>query len=144
MQIKVFCVPMEGGEQEEAALNKFLRGNRILKVQQQFTDAGSQPSWSYSVSYLQGGKGSSRKKVDYEKVLSAAAFKRFEQYRRIRLKLSKEDRVAPFILFTDKQLAALANLEKLDLKSMQSIKGVGAAKAEKYGERFLKALKDEA
>lgn len=142
MQVKLFYVPIMGGEEAEEQLNRFLRGNRVLKIEKAFSQLAGLNGWSFCVEYLQGTVVTKKqqKKVDYKNELSPAVFKRFERYRKIRRTLAKEDAVAAFIVFTNKQLADMAKVEKLTLAAMQKISAVGPKRIEKYGARFLKAL----
>lgn len=146
MQIKVFSVPVVGGETINDDLNAFLRGNKILQVDQQLVASAEGTYWSFCIRYIEKSSGSGRteKRVrkDYKKELSPKAFERFSVLRKIRKQIAKEDNVPAFAVFTDEELAGLAQLEELSQTNMKSVRGIGDKKVEKYAERFQKALKD--
>lgn len=67
----------------------------------------------------------------------------FEQLRRLRLEIAKEEKVPPYIVFSDKTLAQMCIARPKSKEEMLAVSGVGEKKYEKYGERFLKLLCDE-
>lgn len=140
MQIKIFTVPLQGGEVASEELNRFLRGHKILQVEQQLVSEASGSSWTFCVRYINGSSvepRGSREKKDYKTELSAEAFVRFTDLRKVRKKMAEEDGVPAFAIFTDAQMSALAQLEELTVTSMQTVSGIGEKKAEKYSERML-------
>lgn len=146
MQIKIISVPVVGGEAINEELNAFLRGNKILQVDQQLADRPGGACWTFCIRYVekrawQSDKPKERK--DYKKALSKEAFDRFARYRAIRKEVAERDGVPAFAVFTDKELAGLAELEELTPAGMKTVKGIGDKKVEKYAERFIKAMKDE-
>ena len=64
----------------------------------------------------------------------------FAQLRELRLALAKEERVPPYIVFSDKTLAHMCILHPKTKEEMLQVTGVGEKKYEKYGERFLALL----
>jgi ATP-dependent DNA helicase RecQ len=69
----------------------------------------------------------------------------FETFRELRTKLSKEEGVPPYIVFSDKTLLEISNTLPSSKEEFLNISGVGEMKLEKYGEVFLelcKSLKD--
>lgn len=143
MQIKIFTVPVQGGEEANEELNRFLRGHKILQVEQQLVGNSGENCWTFCVRYITTTQTSTRErraKKDYKAELSEEAFARFTELRRVRKVLSQEDAVPAFAIFTDEQMAALAQQEELTVSSMQRVKGIGEKKAKKYGERMLALL----
>ena len=53
MQIKVSSVPVVGGEAENDELNAFLRGNKILQVEQQLVSGAEGTYWSFCIRYIE-------------------------------------------------------------------------------------------
>jgi superfamily II DNA helicase RecQ len=141
MQIKIFTIPITGGEAMEAALNAFLRGQKILQVEQQLVSQSSGSCWTFCVQYIDGASQQSERrrsiKKDYKAELSEEAFTRFVELRKVRKAIAEEDSVPAFAIFTDEHMAALAQLPELTLASMQQVKGIGEKKAAKYGERII-------
>jgi ATP-dependent DNA helicase RecQ len=64
----------------------------------------------------------------------------FEHLRALRKELSAQANVPPYIIFHDSTLHEMARLCPTDEESLLAIKGMGAAKLERYGAQFLKAI----
>ena len=60
----------------------------------------------------------------------------------LRKKLSKKLEVPPFVIFQDPSLEAMATSYPITMDELQNITGVGAGKAKRYGEEFLKLIKE--
>lgn len=60
----------------------------------------------------------------------------------LRKKLSKKLEVPPFVIFQDPSLEAMATTYPITMDELQNIPGVGAGKAKRYGEEFLKLIKE--
>ncbi|MDD3321667.1 MAG: DNA helicase RecQ [Paludibacter sp.] len=60
----------------------------------------------------------------------------------LRKKLSKRLEVPPFVIFQDPSLEAMATSYPISMDELQNIPGVGAGKAKRYGEGFLKVIKE--
>lgn len=139
MQIKIFTIPILGGESMVAEMNTFLRSQKILQIESQFADHPHGSYWSFCVRYIEGAsRGFSKKgKTDYKEVLDEDSFERFSKLREIRRQISKEEAIPAYAIFTDEELSKLAQVVHLTTSSMKEIKGIGTKKIEKYGERFL-------
>ncbi len=66
----------------------------------------------------------------------------FESLRSLRAEIAKEEGKPAYIVFGDKSLKEMANLLPQDKIQMLSINGVGVAKYERYGEKFLNRCKE--
>ncbi len=60
----------------------------------------------------------------------------------LRKKMSKRLEVPPFVIFQDPSLEAMATSYPITMDELQNIPGVGAGKAKRYGEEFLKVIKE--
>ncbi len=60
----------------------------------------------------------------------------------LRKKMSKKLEVPPFVIFQDPSLEAMATSYPITLDELQNIPGVGAGKAKRYGDEFLKLIKE--
>ncbi|MCD7866152.1 MAG: DNA helicase RecQ [Clostridiales bacterium] len=67
----------------------------------------------------------------------------FERLRTLRLEIAREEKVPPYIVFSDKTLVQMCLLKPKSKTEMLRVSGVGEMKYEKYGERFLTALHEE-
>jgi len=74
--------------------------------------------------------------------LSAGAALRFEQLRRARADLAREQNVPAYVIFHDATLRAIAESDPRSLDDLAAISGVGSRKLERYGELMLAALHD--
>ncbi len=146
MQIKIFTVPILGGEALNEELNKFLRSHKVLKVDQQLDTSLDMGHWTFCVQYIEANTKTSnqgRGSIDYKEVLSEEAFTRFSKLRVIRKQIAQQDGVPAFAVFSNVELAELAKMTSLSPAKMKKVKGIGEKKIEKYAERFLQALADE-
>lgn len=73
--------------------------------------------------------------------LDEAGFALFEKLRQKRLALAKEERVPPYIVFSDQTLIDMCLKHPRTPEEMLEVSGVGASKLEKYGEAFLQVIK---
>lgn len=72
---------------------------------------------------------------------SAADETLFSMLKDLRKKLSKKLEVPPFVIFQDPSLEAMATTYPITIEELQNIPGVGAGKAKRYGEDFVKLIK---
>jgi ATP-dependent DNA helicase RecQ len=59
----------------------------------------------------------------------------------LRKKLSKQKDVPPFVIFQDPSLEDMAIQYPITMDELQNISGVGAGKAQRYGEEFIEIIK---
>lgn len=64
----------------------------------------------------------------------------YRELKALRMSISKENNVPPYVVFHDKTLIEMVLRKPLSLSAMGSIAGVGQSKLEKYGQDFLDAL----
>lgn len=64
----------------------------------------------------------------------------FQRLRTLRLELAREEKVPPYIVFSDKTLVHMCILKPKTKEEMLKVSGVGEHKYGKYGERFLDAI----
>ena len=72
--------------------------------------------------------------------LTSAGYELFEMLRKLRMEIAREEALPPYIIFNDKTLIDMCVKKPTDRASMLEVSGVGEAKYEKYGERFLEEL----
>jgi ATP-dependent DNA helicase RecQ len=71
------------------------------------------------------------------------AAERFERLRNLRREIAREEQVPAYIVFDDKTLRRIAMHRPRTLEALGDIHGIGPAKKERFGARFLAALDDE-
>ena len=146
MPFRVFAVPATDDGANAEALNAFLRTVRTVSVERQLVTQGQQALWTFCVEYLEAGRvaspGGNREapKTDYREKLDPDTFARFARLRQARKRWAEEAGVPVYAIFTNAQLAAVAQAQPTSLTALQEIDGIGAAKAGTYGERVLAIL----
>jgi len=75
--------------------------------------------------------------------LDAAGQALFEALRRDRLAVARAERVAPFIVASDRTLRDIAMLRPRDLVELERAHGVGPHKAARFGAGWLKIVAEE-
>jgi len=76
-------------------------------------------------------------------ILSEAEEVVFEKLRGLRTTIAREEKVPPYIVFSDKTLIHMCRLQPKTKAEMLSVSGVGDYKFKKYGERFLEITNRE-
>ena len=140
MQIKLFTIPVGDSGAALDAMNRFLRGNKILEVQNQLISNENGAYWCFCVRYIEKAFALAREvkaKVDYKHVLDEATFQKFSRLREIRKKVAADEGLPAFAIFTDEELAGLAKLDVITPKTMLSIKGIGDKKVERFAKHFV-------
>ena len=138
-QIKIYSIPLIGGEALVDEMNVFLRSKKILQTESHITHDADRAYWSFCIKYIDDVAITDKDKprVDYKQVLDEASFQRFLKMKEIRKKLANDEGIPAYAVFTDEELAGIAKLEERTLPKMKSVKGIGDKKIEKYGEHFI-------
>jgi ATP-dependent DNA helicase RecQ len=66
----------------------------------------------------------------------------FDELKQVRTAFAKRDNVPPYVVFSDATLVEMATYLPQNDWELRKISGVGDLKFDKYGERFLRAIKD--
>ncbi len=66
----------------------------------------------------------------------------FDQLRELRKFIATENRVPPYVIFSDKTLKELSNIMPTNKVEMLDIHGIGEVKFKRYGEAFLALIKE--
>jgi ATP-dependent DNA helicase RecQ len=77
-----------------------------------------------------------------ELVPSAADARLLDRLRSLRSSIAREDKVPAYVVFADRTLIEMAVRRPRSPYALGEIRGVGPAKIEKYGDRFLALLRD--
>lgn len=127
------------------ALDGFLAGHRVLAVDTEFVADGPASFWAVCVRYVDGpappGKVTRRPPVDYRELLDPEAFTVYARLRELRNRLAKEEGRPSYAIFTNEQLAKMAELPEPSREALAAIDGVGPARLESYADAFLEALR---
>jgi superfamily II DNA helicase RecQ len=146
LQLKFFIIPISGIEPSELEINRFLRSVRVVNLQRDFVDQGPNSFWSVAIEYLPAAKSAGEKdslkksKIDYKQVLSSEDFALFAKLREWRKIEAAEIGVPVYTIFTNEQLAKIAEQRVRTLSGLREIEGIGEAKAKKYGQAVIETV----
>jgi ATP-dependent DNA helicase RecQ len=103
-----------------------------------------------SAAMLKGGESLQLRRDTQAKAVSAKALgparvasPLFEKLREVRLKLSRDQGVPPYVIFHDSALYEMAEKRPRTEAQLRQISGVGESKLARYGEIFLQALSED-
>lgn len=97
------------------------------------------------VDFTPSAKPAAKEKQGREKKLKSemtADEQLFEQLRKLRYGIAKEENMPAYVIFNDNTLKEMAAQMPVNMSALKRIPGVGDAKAAKYGERFTHAIQD--
>lgn len=137
MQIRIFNIPIPDSEEMNSEMNRFLRSKKVLQTESHLVTSDGHAYWCFCIKYLDDTVKKKRQKVDYREVLDKESFLRFSAMRKIRKQLAQDEGIPAYAIFTDEEMAGLAQVEILTAAAIRSVKGVGEKKVEKYGHHFL-------
>jgi superfamily II DNA helicase RecQ len=146
MQFKLFFIPATGDSESEEELNRFLRSYRAVSVEKELVQGSHTAYWCFCVEYLPSGpaetKGGGRPRVDYKEILSPEDFALFVRLREVRKQLAGAESIPVYAVCTNEHLAEMAKARASSMTDLKKIGGFGDAKAEKYGEALLTAIRE--
>jgi ATP-dependent DNA helicase RecQ len=64
----------------------------------------------------------------------------FNSLREVRREISTEEKIPPFVVFSDRTLRELCEAQPLNMDELIQVKGIGEQKREKYGKRILTVI----
>lgn len=150
MAYRFFTIPARQGDDAEKELNGFLQSHRVLGVDRQLVEAGENSFWALCIDYLNGTKAApprpsykATKGVDYREILKPEEFEMYSKLRELRKAIAQAEGVPVYLVFTNEQLAQMVQQRVTSKAKMEAIVGVGEARLEKYGAKFLDALKQQ-
>ncbi len=147
MALRFFVVPVYDSGGFEQELNGFLARHKVLSIDRQFIDQGSNSFWAICVDHLSHASGEaaynpnlSRRRIDYKAILPPEEFAVFSRLRELRKELAQTEAVPVYALFTNEQLAQMVQRRCRSRIDLAQIEGVGENKINKYAERLLPLL----
>ena len=87
-------------------------------------------------------KKQGRRGLSGEQSFGAGEESLFQKLRALRMEIAREEKVPPYIVFSDKTLTHMCIVKPRTRAEMLSVSGVGEFKYEKYGERFLACVRE--
>ncbi|QDO94853.1 DNA helicase RecQ [Formosa sediminum] len=64
----------------------------------------------------------------------------FERLRQLRYKISKEENIPAYLIFSDKTLIEMERVRPMSIMELMDVSGVGQHKAETYGDEFIEEI----
>jgi len=144
MYYRFFTVRVFNPQADTEALNTFLAAHPILSVERAFVADGENSFWSLCVGVADppaaGERPRKRASVDYRETLSPEVFAVFARLRTLRNRLAEAQGTPPYAIFTNEQLAAMAQLPSPSRQALGAIEGIGDKRLEMYADAFLAEL----
>lgn len=119
----------------------------MVHVERKFIDQGENSFWALAIEYLSGEAGfqagmgtRKRPKVDYKDLLSADDFSIFVKLREWRKNAASKEGVPVYVIFTNEQLAQIAEKRVSTPADLEKIDGVGKSRIAKYGKDVIKIV----
>ena len=147
MQIKLFTMPAFGGDEVEAEVNRFLRSHRVLQLERHFV-AEQGGYWALLVEYTGGDPvaeappASRRDRKDPTEGMTDEEKARFNAYRDVRKALSTQRGIPPYLVFTNEELAILAQLPVVNEETTKGLKGIAPQRLKDYIVNFYNLTTD--
>lgn len=155
MSYHFFTIPALEPAAAQAELNDFCAAHRVVQVDRQFIAAGPHSHWALCLQVADGSgplpdalkarRGASANaegagRIDWKQRLNETDFVVFARLREQRKALAERDGVPDYAVFTNEQLAAMAQTRPATPAALQAIDGVGPARLERYGAAMLALL----
>ena len=99
--------------------------------------AGVSNATARTTSTTSSAKAKSQKKEAPRYAVSDALF---EELKKLRLEIAKEENMPAFVIFSDATLIDMCQKHPLTSDEMLSVSGIGEIKLQRYGEKFLEVL----
>jgi superfamily II DNA helicase RecQ len=111
-------------------------------VQREFVDHGENSFWALAVEYMPvgGGDAKKRSRVDYKEVLSPDDFLVFAKLREWRKGVAAEEGVPVYTVFSNEQLAKIAETRVQTEADLAGIDGIGKSRLEKYAKAVIEMV----
>jgi len=84
-------------------------------------------------------KAKAKKKVNY---FDDYEVETFDKLKELRKSIASENKIPPYIVFSDKTLKELSNIMPSNKEEMLNVHGIGEIKFERYGQAFLELIKE--
>ena len=141
MPYHLFQYPLPGSP-DLGELNAFLGSHRIISVREEIlpTSGGGILIFVVQSAGAPTPTATGSKRIDYKTVLSPEQFELFSVLREERKRIANAEGVPIYTIFTNEQLAEMVRGPIRTLDEMAQIEGLGPARLEKHGARFLALL----
>ena len=146
MHLRFFTIPIHGGDEAAAELNRFLGAHRILAIDRSLVQDGANSAWALCVSFESAADpsqpGKRGGKIDYREVLNEQDFAVFARLRTLRKELADGEGIPAYAVLTNEQLTEVVQRRVQSAAALREIAGIGDARVEKYGDALLRLLQE--
>jgi len=162
MELHFFAIPTLDPGAAQDGFNRFCARHRVTAVERQFVPAGADSHWALCVAVAQaqpplpaalkaGAAAPRAGKVDCKLVLGEADFALYAELRKLRKlckRVAEQAGLPVYAVFTNEQLAAMAQQRTTTAAALGAVDGVGAARvqacASAFGEQLFCRSRDDA
>jgi len=137
VQYKFFVIPVKNTERAEEELNRFLKATQPVNITREFVAQGENSFLFITIEHLVSGAPSKtsfdqRSRIDYKEVLNADDFELFAKLRNWRKEVAAKENIQLYNVFTNEQLAKIAEKRITTAEGLKKLSGVGEARINKY------------
>jgi superfamily II DNA helicase RecQ len=134
---------------DDTALRQLIaRGIEVIEVREHFFECEGDPAWAILITYRDAVdtapmamlRGDGLPRADIKEDLSADELARFEAIRGWRNARASRDGKPPYILLTNRQLAAVTKCNPNSLTALGEVQGIGDGKLQDFGREVLDIL----
>ena len=138
-QLFQYPLPADGTLQD---LNRFLAQHRVAMVSHHVvhTPGGAMLVFVVETVGTETASGGKRGRVDYRDILDPDDFEIFRKLREARKRLAEAEGVPVYAVFSNAQLAEIAQARCSKAADLLAIEGIGQARVDRYGETILATL----
>ncbi len=148
MPFRTFFLSAVRATEADAELNDFLSKNRIISIEKRWVESDEHIGWCFCVEYNAARerleaprREASANRPDMRARLSADDFRIYCRLKEWRLALSTKQVVAPYLVFTNEQLAQAIEIQASTREDLAKISGIGDSRIENYGDQLLAELR---
>lgn len=143
-QFMTFFVSPFSEPSSHAELNNFLKSHRIINVEKRLIDGERGTGWVFLVEYSdnEGSKTNytMSAKIDWRDVLNPTQFAVYDLLRKKRKEIGDKTKIPLYGIFSNEQLALMAQTLPKTKDEFIKIKGVSEQKFKQFGEQFIKVI----
>lgn len=131
---------------DDEPLREFIKDKEVLSIRDYFFIKDDAPYLAMIVYYSMPAQAprqtskDGRRDESWRDLVAEADVPLFNALRDWRNERSKKEGIPPYIIFTNRQLAAIVSAHPQSLSKLSEVEGCGKSKLEKYGEEIIKLM----
>lgn len=145
MKLKLFTFRFSDSDSgfDDAPMQEFIRDKEVIEFSEHFFFHEKTPYLTVIVSYRhmdQADKRRLNRAQDPRKDLDEREKAAYDALRVWRAERARQEGIPPFMIANNRQLAQMTRMDARTKSALAEIKGIGEARAVKYGDEILKIL----